>query len=244
MYKNKCRQQRSLHNFIDYKIINSKVKVLSMNGKFVASYSGGKDSALAIYKAMKQGFSPVSIIITYNTDRERSWFHGIPENILKDISESLNIPVWKVKTKGSQYNINFEKALSEAKNLGAETCVFGDIDIEAHRKWCEERCKNVGLMSMLPLWGMERKAVVEEFIDAGFKACFTIIDVKRMRDEYLGKILTKELLLKLSEEGTDVCGENGEYHTFVYDGPIFNYPVQYHFAEKITENGYSILPIE
>ena len=118
--------------------------------KFVASYSGGKESALAIHEAVKQGHTPELLITTYNTDRNRSHFHGIPHPLLERVSGSLGIQLMLVKTSGEEYAINFEKALAHAKNMGMEACVFGDIDIEGHIQWCSERCQK--LQQLTPIF--------------------------------------------------------------------------------------------
>ena len=215
-----------------------------MGKKFVASYSGGKDSILAIYRALKQGLNPVALITTYNTDKKRSWFHGIPEPVLESVSQSLGIPVWLIKTSGDEYAGNFESALLKAKTLGAEICVFGDIDIEDHRAWCSQRCDNVGLEAVLPLWGEERKSLVYEFIDSGFTAHITVVDKNRMSDSFLGKPLTRETVDSIEKQGADICGENGEYHTFVSAGPIFKRPVSFAFGETLVDNGYAVLPLQ
>lgn len=215
-----------------------------MGKKFVASYSGGKDSILAIFRSIEQGLEPITLITTYNTDKNRSWFHGIPDNVLASISNSLGIPIKLIKTSGNEYAMNFEKALLAAKKLGAEVCIFGDIDIEAHRSWCSERCNNVGIEAFFPLWGEERKNLVYEFIDNGFVANFTVIDTKRMSESFLGEKLTRKVVDLVSTQGVDICGENGEYHTFVSAGPIFKHRVKFSFGEKVLDNGYAVLPIE
>jgi len=212
--------------------------------KFVASYSGGKDSVLAIYRALQQGLTPIAFIITYNTDRERSWFHGIPQSVLKNIEQSLDIPIWLIKTSGAEYAKSFEKALLRAKEHGAEACVFGDIDIEDHRKWCSDRCQAAGIEPLFPLWGEERKKLVYEFIDNGFMAHFSVIDTERMSVEFLEQRLTRATVDKLALQGVDICGENGEYHTFVSAGPLFRQPVQFSFGEKKMEGSYAVLEIE
>lgn len=214
-----------------------------MGKKFVASYSGGKDSILAIHRALAAGMEPIALITTYNTDRKRSWFHGIPEQVLESVSKSLGIPVWLIKTSGEEYTQNFEKTLTKAHELGAEVCVYGDIDIEEHNVWCSERCANVGMKAMFPLWGENRRSLVEEVIATGYTANFTVIDTKRMSDSFLGGKLTAEVVAELAAQGVDCCGENGEYHTFVSAGPIFKQPVEFKFGEKLIDNGYAVMPI-
>jgi len=212
--------------------------------RFVASFSGGKDSVLAIYKAINKGMIPLALITTFNTDKKRSCFHGIPEPVLESISASIGVPVWYMKTSGEKYTENFEKKLRYAKEQGAEVCVFGDIDIEGHLKWCTERCENVDLEPFFPLYGQSRETVVNDFIESGFTAHFTIIDTSRINANLLGRKLTKEALMEIKAQGADICGENGEYHTFVTDGPIFKKPVDVLFGEKVLENSYAILPLK
>lgn len=211
--------------------------------KFVASYSGGKDSMLAIYRAIKAGLEPLCFIITYNRDRNLSWFHGVPKGLLDNVSKSLNIPIWLIETNGEEYTKNFEKGLTKAKELGAEVCIFGDIDLEGHLVWCSERCENVGIKPCFPLWKENRKTLVYEFLESGFSSAFTVINTKMLNDKFLGMTTTKEICEQIEKEGADICGENGEYHTFVYNGPIFKEEIKFKFGDKIENNGYSILPI-
>lgn len=214
-----------------------------MGKKFVASYSGGKDSVLAISRAIEAGHTPVAAIITYNTDRQRSWFHGIPQPVLESVSRAFGFPVWLVTTTGEEYAQNFEHVLAKARTEGAELCVFGDIDIQEHHQWCSQRCHNVGLEAFFPLWGESRRALVSEFVDRGFAAHFTIVDTKRMSDTFLGQRLTHEAIAQLEAAGVDACGENGEYHTFVSAGPLFQKPVDFAFGQKLLEDKYAVLPI-
>jgi diphthine-ammonia ligase len=211
--------------------------------KFVASYSGGKDCMLAIHRAMASGLKPVAFIIMHNEARQRSWFHGITEVGIEQVSQAVGVPIWLIKTEGPAYTENFERALIKAREAGAEVCVFGDIDVQAHHDWCTARCAATGLEALFPLWGESRKSVVYELIDAGFKARITVIDLERMDGRFLGQTLTRELADQIEAEGADICGENGEYHTFVYDGPMFLHPVNLPFGSPVTEKNRLILPV-
>lgn len=212
--------------------------------KFVASYSCGKDSTLAIYRAIKMGMIPVELITTYNIDRERSWFHGIPNELLDRISKEIDIPISLVKTKGSDYERNFVSKLKEAKEKGAEVCVFGDIDIEGHFEWCSKVCEKAGIQAYFPLWNEERRKVVYEFIDEGFKTIITIVDGSRMPEHFVGKILTRDIADEIAASGADICGENGEYHSFAFDGPLFKQSVDFIKKEKIMIDKFTIVPIK
>ena len=212
--------------------------------KFAASYSGGKDCTLAIYRAVKSGLIPSELITTYNTDADRSWFHGMTGGLMQNITASLGIPITFVKTSGQEYKENFEKALKKAKENGAEVCVFGDIDLEGHLEWCTARCENAGLTPYFPLWKKNRKKLVYEFIDNGFLSIITIVDASRMPEEFLGRILSRDVADAIEKSGADICGENGEYHTFAFDGPLFSKAVEFEVIEKRKQDKYTILSID
>lgn len=211
--------------------------------KFVASFSGGKDSTLAIYRAIKRGMVPVELITTYNIEKERSWFHGIPKDILAKVSKETNILLSIIETSGEDYAKNFEAKLVEAKEKGAEYCVFGDIDIEGHLKWCSERCEAAEIKAYFPLWNEDRKKLVYEFIDSGFKTMINVVDINRLPEDFVGKILTRKVADEIETFGADICGENGEYHTFVFDGPLFKNQVEFHMGEKMKVENFIVVPI-
>jgi uncharacterized protein (TIGR00290 family) len=212
--------------------------------KFIASYSSGKDSTLAIYRAINSGLLPLGLITTHNLDGHRSWFHGVNEALMQQASDSLKIPLTIVKTPGEEYKENFEKALTEAKSKGAEVCVFGDIDNEGHFEWCSARCDNTGLIPLFPLRNEERKSVVHEFIDAGFSTIITVVNTDLMSKEFLGQILTREVADSIEKSGADICGENGEYHSFTFDGPLFSRKIDFMVKDKIERDKYIILNLE
>lgn len=211
--------------------------------KFVASFSGGKDSSLAIYRAIVEGMIPIGLITTYNMDKERSWFHGIPRELLANVSKEINIPLWIMETSGQEYAENFEAQLRLAKEKGAQVCVFGDIDIEGHLEWCTERCKAAGIEAYFPLWNEDRKKIVYEFIDLGFKTMINVVDTDRLSESFAGQVLTREVADKIEDYGADICGENGEYHTFVFDGPLFEKPVDFQVEEKIKIDNFMVIPM-
>ena len=211
--------------------------------KFVASYSGGKDSMLAIYRAIRLGMEPVRLITTYNTDLSRSWFHGIPDPVLQAVSHSLRIPVQLIRTSWQDYRENFLAQLKQDRQDGAEVCVFGDIDIEEHLEWCSGVCRDAGMEALFPLWHESRADLVRESISLGFQANITVVDTSRLSDRHLGHVLTEDTIRAIQSEGADICGENGEYHTFVSDGPIFSSPIPFSFGEKLIRGNYAVLPL-
>lgn len=211
--------------------------------KFVASFSTGKDSTLAIYKAIQSGMEPVGAVITYDPEKSRAYFHNLKEPVIKRLSAAIEIPIELIPTSGDDYVKNFEQKLAEYHKTGADTCVFGDIDLEDHLIWGKERCLTAGLEPWYPLWHKERRDVVDEFIDSGFTAYITIIDTDRMSADYLGEPLTKDIVTSLEADGIDACGENGEFHTFVADGPLFKHPLEFKFGEPVLKGQFAKLPI-
>ena len=212
--------------------------------KCIASYSGGKDSVLALYRAVNAGLSPLGLITTYNTGANRSWFHGMSRDLIRKVSASLSIPITLVRTTGEQYGENFEKALAAAKDAGAQVCVFGDIDIDDHLAWCTSRCENAGLVPYFPLWKEKRKKLVYEFVDSGFSAIITVVDTGRMPAEFLAQILSRDVADAIEKSGADICGENGEYHSFAFDGPLFSKKVDFSTGEIIEQDTFRILKID
>lgn len=212
--------------------------------KFALSYSGGKDSVLALYRAIGLGHVPVALITTYNEKRQNSHFHQIPFGLLHQAADSLGIPLILIKTEGDQYAPDFESCLTDLKDQGVELCVFGDIDLEEHFTWCNDRCVKVGINSLFPLRYGNRRALVEEFIDAGFQSIITVVDTNRMNAAYLGQVLSHAVIDRLDADGVDVCGENGEYHSFVFAGPLFKTPVRFSQGVVTQDDKYAFLPLQ
>lgn len=215
-----------------------------MSKKFVMSYSCGKDSTLALYRMIKGGHKPVALLVTANKKESRTWFHGVPEDLLQEVSKSLNIPLLLVKCEGEEYKDAFNNALKKAKeDLGVEACAFGDIDLEAHRTWCTERCNEANIEAVFPLWNEGREKLTFEFIDTGFKTVIKNVRLDVLSTEFLGKQLTKSVVKDIVKAGSDACGENGEYHTFVFDGPLFKYPIKFKQNGIITNETHGFLDI-
>ena len=208
------------------------------NKKFVLSYSGGKDCILAMYRKIKEGWTPVALLTTIKKSSPESWTHGLTFDLLEEVSKSLDLPIIYVECEASEYEERFEDKLRIAKDMGAETVVYGDIDIERHRKWGVDRAKNSGVNYEFPLWQEDREKLVHEFIDSGFKALIKKVNLNYMSSDFLGKTLTKDLIEEIKATGSDACGENGEYHTFVYDGPIFKNRIFINSEDVKLEKNY------
>ena len=190
--------------------------------KFVLSYSGGKDSVLAMKRAMDLGHEPLVLLTTVPPGEDESHFHRLPLELLDQAARSLGVPLEVLRTQGEAYAGDFEGALRRWKEHGAELVVFGDIDLEEHLTWCTARCEAAGLTPLFPHWGKPRDQVAREFISDGFVSLITVINTDKMDQRHLGREFTADVVAELEQAGVDVCGEGGEFHTFVVDGPHFS----------------------
>lgn len=207
--------------------------------KVAISYSFGKDSALALHRVRQMGHEPVALVSTVNGSEGRSWFHGVPEELMQAVSDSLSIPLIPCRCRPEEYQAAFEEGLKQAAALGAEAVVFGDIDTPGHKEWDEARCAAAGLGCLLPLWQEDREAVTREELRIGIKALLKIVRLDCLPASYAGQLLTEDLALAIRDAGADMCGENGEYHTFVFDGPDFRRPVPVENRGIVDLGGYA-----
>lgn len=189
--------------------------------KFVMSYSCGKDSTLALHRLLAAGHEAVGLLVMQNGESRRSYFHGADEALLAAYGRALGLALVVCPAGGADYNRQFEAGLMRAKAMGAEACGFGDIDIAEHRKWGEERCRAAGLAAEFPLWQARREENVRELLSLGYKCLIKNVDCGILPRELLGRVLDRETVEIIRRAGADPCGENGEYHTLVVDGPIF-----------------------
>jgi diphthine-ammonia ligase len=214
--------------------------------KVVASWSGGKDSAYAYYLATQQGHQVISLL-TMMMNEDKSNFHMIPAGILDAQSEAIGIPLIKKTTSAETYEDDFKAVLRECKAKGAEGLVTGDIyEVAGHEEgWLGRVLKEVGLTPVKPLWMGDTKLIYLAYLKTGFKA--TVVRTNRdLSLDWLGRVLDRKFyddILKLP--GVDPCGEGGEYHTVITDGPDFTQKVELQETEKKRlDNGFGYLEIK
>jgi diphthine-ammonia ligase len=214
--------------------------------KIVAAWSGGKDSCFACYKALQEGHEVVNLLIMMS-DPSISNFHMIRSDMLDAQSQAIGIPIVKWITTPDTYEQEFKKALLQMKAKGVEGIVTGDVfDVALHEAgWLDRICKEVGLTPVRPLWHRDTRQILEEFMNAGFKATLVRIKTDLLGMEWLGREINKKFLDDLLKLGTvDPCGEHGEFHTFVTDGPLFKKQrIEILESEKEKLNGNARLVI-
>ena len=157
--------------------------------KFILSYSCGKDSTLCLHKMLEAGAEPMALLVMFNPEAGRSYFHGVDPALLKEYGEALELPLLAVPTGGEEYHLSMEAALRRAKEQGVELVCFGDIDIENNRAWGEERCRNVGLEAVYPLWHHDRQENVREVLDLGYRCLIKTLDRRVLPRQLLGREL-------------------------------------------------------
>ena len=215
--------------------------------KVVASWSGGKDSCYAYYLATQQGYEVISLL-TMMMSETKSNFHMIPSGILDAQAEAIGIPLLKQVTKAETYENDFKRALRILKAKGAEGLVTGDIyEVAGHEEgWLGRVLKEVGLKPIKPLWMGDTKQIYLDYLKTGFKATVVRTNLSKLGVEWLGRVLDKKFyndILKLGN--VDACGEGGEYHTVVTDGPTFKKKIEILETQKHKlDGGFGYLEIK
>lgn len=213
------------------------------NQSFVASWSGGKDSALAYYRALKNGGVAKRIWTMFEEGKERSKSHALPTEIIQAQADSLGVPLMIRGADWNGYEEKFLDAMKECVDAGITHGVFGDIDLEDHLTWVQAACSKVGMEAIHPLWMEPRRQLLEELVNEGFEAYIVVVNTKMMPAEFLGREFTIELMDELESLGIDSCGESGEFHTVVVDGPIFNNRIPVEFKGQYERDGYVFMNV-
>lgn len=211
------------------------------------SWSGGKDSSLACYRAITGGLNVQYLLNMTMSDGRRSWTHGLRSELLNLQAQAVSIPLVQRPTAMTDYEAEFRNALSALKREGVSGGVFGTIDVLQDRQWNEKSCRDTGLACHLPLWGESQENILRDFMALEFKAIVVAVKADLLGEEWLGRKVDAGFLADLSElkktKNITICGEAGEYHTFVTDGPIFRQRIEIMESAKVSRGGYWFLDI-
>ncbi len=217
---------------------------LGFNGQsFFCSWSGGKDSCLALHRAINAGGRPRILLTMMHEEGERSRSHGLSASVLRYQASCLGIPIMMRPTTWEDYEASFVEAMGLIRDHRTSYGVFGDIDLEEHREWVQKVCAIANITAVHPLWGEQRQKLLKDFLDTGFKATVIAVKNKTLDRRFLGKELTRDLVQEFEREGIDASGELGEYHTVVTDGPLFSRPLRIAHGESQLRDGYWFLDI-
>jgi uncharacterized protein (TIGR00290 family) len=219
--------------------------VAGLSGKrCFCSWSGGKDSCLALHRAMRAGANVECLVNMLVEDGDRSRSHGLRTGVVQAQANSMGLGLAGAATSWDEYEANFVRVLRDLKEEGVEAGVFGDIDLQEHLDWERKVCDAVGMVAALPLWQGDRLALIREFVAAGFETRIVALREDALPPELLGSVLDLELAEEFERRGVDPCGENGEFHTVVTDGPCFRRPVAIMPGERVRRDGHWLLDFE
>jgi len=211
---------------------------------YFCSWSGGKDSCLALYHALQTGGKPERLLTMMAEDGKTSRSHALPRALLEEQARMLDIPIVFREASWESYEGVFSGALRGFRADGIEAGVFGDIDIEDHRAWCRRVCGAAGLEALHPLWKRDRRELLDEFIGLGFAATIIVVKADRLGPEWLGRTIDRAAVADLEKAGVDPSGEFGEYHTVVTGGPIFRGRIRLETRDPHLHDGYWFLGVE
>jgi uncharacterized protein (TIGR00290 family) len=213
-----------------------------MRRKTLLSWSSGKDSAWALYMLRQDpDVDVVALICTVNKEFDRVAMHGVKVELVREQAKNAGLPLWTVQIpypcSNEEYDGAMTSLIDEAKTDSIEYLAFGDLFLEEVRRYREERLKDTGITPLFPLWGMSTKQLSKKMINGGLKAVITCIDPKRLSREFVGREYN-ECFLDDLPVGIDSCGENGEFHSFAFDGPMFHKPIGLSLGKVVDRDGF------
>lgn len=194
-----------------------------------SSWSGGKDCMLALHRALATGeHQLVALLNMCDLHSGYSRSHGLKKELLQRQAEAMNFRLVQQGTTNGQYEKDFKAAILRMKEEDrVEAGVFGDIYLMEHREWIERVCADLDIVPLFPLWGDKTEELAYELVDAGFQPLVVSVRESMLSKDFLGRIYNREMIEELRQmNGIDICAENGEFHSFVIDGPLFSKPVQ------------------
>jgi uncharacterized protein (TIGR00290 family) len=214
-----------------------------MSDRHALMWSGGKDSALALDRASKQGIEIARLISFYERDTQRVRFHFTRVEMLEAQAASLDIELHAIPTTWPEMDSELRHELSSLRGEGFGGVVFGDIHLADVRAWYEERVTGVGLKHLEPLWGEPPQRLLEEFVSSGGRAVITCVELATLDESWLGRVIDDRFASEIASTGVDACGENGEYHSFAFAGPVFSDVVSWTAGDRRIDSGFAQLDL-
>lgn len=205
--------------------------------KTFLNWSGGKDALFALHQKPAQ-FSIDKLVTTFNRENDRVNMHGLRRELIERQAKSIGIPFSPIYLSPdislSDYNQVMNRHFEDLKKEGFTHSMYGDILLEDLKAYREEQLQQVSLKSVYPLWKRDTNKLIREFIETGYKAVVVVTNNKVLDSSFCGRILNEDFLKDLPQ-AVDPCGENGEFHTFVFDGPLFHKPVQFEIGKMVSK---------
>lgn len=211
--------------------------MISASSKWIMNWSGGKDSSMALHSLLSQGFKPTCLFTTLS-EYKRISMHGVSEVLLDEQASALGLKLSKLYLPANCSMEKYSSLMREQWQLfteqGVRQSVFGDIFLEDLREYRDEKAREIGVENVYPLWKRDTNELAKEFVNKGFKAVVVAVDGSKLNKSFVGRELDLDFIAELPDT-VDPCGENGEFHSFVYDGPIFKSEVNFKRKEKVEK---------
>ena len=214
-----------------------------MSDRYALMWSGGKDSALALHRAQTAGLEVTRLINFYDSATGRVRFHATRVTMIQAQAAAAKIDLRTIGTSWPEMEDRFSEELEALRSDRFTGIVFGDIHLADVRAWYEERVVRAGLMHIEPIWGESPAALLGEFVQTGGRAVITCVDLSRLDASWLGRVVDKRFVTEIGTTGADPCGENGEYHSFAFQGPFFDHAVVWRLGEIRTDSWFSQLDV-
>ena len=211
---------------------------------YALMWSGGKDSCLALARARRQGLAVDTLVNFYDAATGRVRFHATRRELIAAQAFALGLRLIQEATRPETYESVFRRILTQLAAAGTHGVVFGDIHLADVRAWFEERVRGAGLEHVEPLWNEPPAELLNEFIDRGFQAVLTCVELAKLPAAWLGRLVDEALATDLERlPDVDPCGERGEYHTFVFAGPLFSEPIPWRPGPIHEQGGFAQLEL-
>ena len=212
--------------------------------RYALMWSGGKDSALALMRARGRGLDVTRLINIYDPATDRVRFHATRRELIQAQADAIGLPVVQYGVAWERYDSAFRELLAGLKTEGFRGVVFGDIHLADVRAWYEDRVRASGLEHVEPIWGDPPAKLVAEFVASGSRAVITCVELPKLDETWLGRIIDERFLRDIGPLPVDAAGENGEYHSFTFAGPLFRAPVRWRAGARRDEGDFAQLDLE
>jgi uncharacterized protein (TIGR00290 family) len=211
--------------------------------RYALMWSGGKDSALALDRAGRRGLEVTRLLSFYDSTSRRVRFHATRVEMLEAQAAAVGIGLRAIPTTWVEMEANLRRELASLREEGFTGVVLGDIHLADVRAWYEDRVTAAGLEHVEPIWGEPPKHLLDEFVASGGRAVITCVELAKLHEAWLGRIIDERFASEIGATGADPCGENGEYHSFAFAGPVFKKPLPWSAGERRLDSGFAQLDL-
>lgn len=207
-------------------------------------WSGGKDSALALMRARARGLAVTRLLNFFDPATDRVRFHATRRELIQAQADAIGVDLVQIGVPWDQYEGAFREMLGDLRDEGFRGIAFGDIHLADVRAWFEERVRAAGLEHVEPIWGEAPASLLDEFIASGSRAVITCVETPKLDASWLGRVIDETFARDIARLPIDPAGENGEYHSFTFAGPIFREPLRYRAGARRSDGKFVQLDLE